>query len=62
MATQNFADHVTQTFFEDGKLSKKVGWSNVKKIVLRKLDILNYAYTLDDLRSPPVRKEFLCFE
>lgn len=53
MAIQNFADHVTQTFFENGKFSKKVGWRNVKKVVLRKLDILNYAYTLDDLRSPP---------
>lgn len=53
MAIQSFADHLTQVFFENGRLPKRVGWRNVRKIVLRKLDILNYVHVLDDLRSPP---------
>lgn len=53
MAIQSFTDKVVREFFETCKLPKKVGWRNAKKVVLRKLDILNYASTLGDLRSPP---------
>ena len=54
MAIQSFADSALQDFFETGKLSKKrVGWLQVKKLVLRKLDLLHYAHVLSDLQSPP---------
>lgn len=53
MAIQSFADSHVQLFFEIGSLGKRVPWQGVKKIVLRKLDMLHYAISLNDLRSPP---------
>ena len=53
MAIQSFADKATQYLFETGRLKKKVKWSSIKRIVLRKLDMLHYADILDDLNSPP---------
>lgn len=53
MAIRGFQDRLVQEFFETGKLPKKAGWRNVKKAVLRKLDILHYAHVLEDLQSPP---------
>lgn len=53
MPIQSFGDFITREFFEAGRLSKRVGWRNARKVVLRKLDILHYAHVLDDLRSPP---------
>lgn len=53
MAIQSFADKIAQEFFETGKIHKKAKWKSLAKVVLRKLDILHYAYQLDDLRSPP---------
>lgn len=53
MAIQSFAKPELQEFFETGKTPKKAAWQGVKKIVARKLDMLDYAHILDDLKSPP---------
>ena len=43
-------------FFFDGRTDRRAGWTAVAKIVTRKLDMLNYAQQLDDLRSPPANR------
>ena len=53
MPIQSFSDRAAQELFETGKARKKIGWSNIRKVVLRKLDMQHYAHKLDDLRSPP---------
>lgn len=53
MAIQSFRDPETQRFFETGKTRKGAKWANLKRIVARKLDMLDYASTLQDLQSPP---------
>jgi proteic killer suppression protein len=47
---QNFRDVATRRFY-DGERIKKFG--QIEKQAARKLDMLNAAVTLDDLRSPP---------
>lgn len=53
MAIQSFVKAELKEFFETGKVPKKVQWQGVKKIVARKLDMLDYAHILNDLKSPP---------
>lgn len=53
MAIQSFVDPSVERFFKEGRLSKGVGWSGVKRIATRKLDLLDYAEALSDLASPP---------
>ncbi len=53
MAIQSFKKSELKGFFESGKTPKKAGWQAVKRIVARKLDMLDYAHVLDDLKSPP---------
>lgn len=53
MAIQSFADKLTETFFVTGRLSKGVGWAAISKIARRKLDMLDYAADLTDLKAPP---------
>jgi toxin HigB-1 len=53
MAIQSFAADEVETFFIDGLAPKRTGWSAVAKVVKRKLDVLDYAHQLNDLRSPP---------
>ena len=53
MAIQSFSDSATERFFLDGQLGKRVGWANVSRVALRKLDMLHYAARMRDLRSPP---------
>ena len=55
MAIQSFADVATKNFFNTGKVTK-VGWSNIKNVVIRKLDMLHYAHKLSDLKAPPQNK------
>ena len=50
---QSFADKHLEIFFFDDKVPRKVGWSNVSKIVRRKLAALDAAYKLSDLKTPP---------
>ncbi|MEW6435758.1 MAG: type II toxin-antitoxin system RelE/ParE family toxin [Pseudomonadota bacterium] len=47
----SFADRDTENFFASGKT--KAGWQSVAKIAARKLDALQAATRLDDLRAPP---------
>ena len=53
MAIQSFARAEVETFFFEGVAPKRAGWSGVATVVKRKLDMLDYAHRLDDLRSPP---------
>jgi len=53
MAIQGFADALVQEFFLTGRVAKGMGWSGIAKVALRKLDTLDYAHELSDLRSPP---------
>ena len=53
MATQPFADRVTEDLFFINRLSRRAGWSAVRNVALRKLDMLHYVVSLDDLRVPP---------
>ena len=53
MAIRSFSDTATEDFFHTGKAGKGVGWANVKAVAQRKLDMVNYAAKLDDLKSPP---------
>lgn len=53
MAIQGFAGAEVETFFTDGVPPRRTGWSTIARIVRRKLDMLDYAHQLDDLRSPP---------
>lgn len=53
MPIRSFGDSFTETFFHTGRTKKGVGWVAVKAVAHRKLDMLNYAAKLEDLRSPP---------
>jgi proteic killer suppression protein len=53
LAIQSFADKETEEFFKSGSLRKSAGWSSLAMIVARKLDMLHYSASLQDLRSPP---------
>jgi len=51
---KGFADKETERFYSTGK-SRKIP-SSIYKVALRKLDYLNAAHILDDLRVPPGNK------
>lgn len=53
MPIQSFADRVAERFFITGRLPKGVAWAGLSTVVKRKLDMLDYARALRDLRSPP---------
>ncbi len=53
VAIQGFANRAVHRFFVDGTAPRGVGWSRVAKVAARKLDMLDYAEALSDLRSPP---------
>ena len=53
MAIRSFSDADAKTFFTDGKLPHKKGWAGLHKVAKRKLDMLDYANELRDLKSPP---------
>lgn len=40
-------------YIGEKKLPKKIPWRNIQDIALRKLDMLDYAEFLNDLKSPP---------
>ena len=51
---KSFADKESERFYSTAK-SRKIP-SIIHKVALRKLDYLNAAYVLDDLRIPPGNK------
>lgn len=53
MVIVGFKEKQLKDFIESGVLPKNCPWQLVSKIVLRKLDMLNYAKTLEDLKTPP---------
>jgi proteic killer suppression protein len=53
MSIRSFQHKELQLFFETGKYPKNIGWRSLGKIIKRKLDMLNYAKDLGDLKSPP---------
>ena len=53
MVIRSFRDDDVFAFFKNGKVSKKNGWASIRVVVKRKLDMINYARELNDLRSPP---------
>lgn len=52
MAIESFDDPVTQEFFETGALPR-CGWASISRIAARKLDMMEAATSLMDLRSAP---------
>jgi proteic killer suppression protein len=53
MAIQGFASRAVKRFFVEGVVPKRTGWAGVAKTAARKLDMLDYAHRLMDLKSPP---------
>ncbi|MBI2605082.1 MAG: type II toxin-antitoxin system RelE/ParE family toxin [Deltaproteobacteria bacterium] len=53
MPIRSFGDTATENFFHAGRTKKGAGWASLKAIVKRKLDMVNYAAKLEDLKSPP---------
>jgi toxin HigB-1 len=51
LAIRNFRDKATAAFFASGRT--RAGWQSVAAIAARKLDMLDAAVTLDDLKQPP---------
>ena len=56
MTIRSFADKEIQRFFDSGKAPIKSSWKHLSRVALRKLDMLNYAVELKDLRTPPGNK------
>ncbi|MFN8790601.1 MAG: type II toxin-antitoxin system RelE/ParE family toxin [Bdellovibrionales bacterium] len=56
MAIRSFADKAIEDFYYTGKSAHKAGWANVSDVVKRKLDLLNAAANLNDLKMPPNNK------
>ncbi len=52
----SFCHTSLENFFYNDVVPKKAGWSNVASIVKRKLNMINAAKLLGDLRSPPNNK------
>jgi plasmid maintenance system killer protein len=48
---RSFADKVTERLFRDGTCPAR--WRIIETIALRKLDMVDAATRVDDLRSPP---------
>lgn len=53
VAIRSFASDALKTFFEDGRTGARFRWRNISRVVIRKLDMLDYAHELRDLASPP---------
>jgi proteic killer suppression protein len=53
MVIRSFQDEDAAAFFKSGRVPRRKGWSGVRAVVQRKLDMLRYASELEDLRSPP---------
>lgn len=49
----SFKDRELKDFIETGNVPHNCSWQSVRKIALRKLDMLNYAKELRDLRVFP---------
>jgi toxin HigB-1 len=48
---RSFADKATEQLFREGACAPR--WRSIEDVALRKLDMVDAATRLDDLRSPP---------
>lgn len=53
MAIQSFLDDSLADFFFDGRVGKGCQWAAAHAVVARKLDLMQVARQLEDLRVPP---------
>ena len=53
MAIQGFSSRAVERFFVEGIVPKRAGWARASNVAARKLDMLDYAHQLTDLKSPP---------
>jgi proteic killer suppression protein len=53
MAIQSFRDADTEALYRTGRNKR---WTNITKVALRKLDMLDAAAVLNDLRIPPANR------
>ena len=53
---QSFACKDTESFYHSGRVPRKVGWQAIKKVAARKLDMIDAAASLTDLKVPPNNK------
>lgn len=53
---QSFACKNTESFYNSGRVPRKVGWQAVKRVAARKLDMIDAAALLTDLKVPPNNK------
>lgn len=53
MVIRSFKDKNVEAFFKSGFRVKRKGWIHLSAVVRRKLDMLNYAKELRDLKNPP---------
>jgi len=56
MTIRSFANKEMQQFFDSGKAPNKCSWGHLKRVALRKLDMLSYSIELRDLKTPPGNK------
>ncbi len=59
MAIQSFRSRVVEEFFVEQILTRPVGWGSIQRVAIRKLDVLHYARTLQDLNAPGNRLKAL---
>lgn len=53
MPIRSFATPRVEAFFRTGRPPRRAGWSSIARTASRKLDLLDYAKKLEDLRPPP---------
>jgi proteic killer suppression protein len=53
MVIRSFQDDEVEDFFYAGKAPRRKGWSSLRKVVKRKLDMIHYATDIKDLLNPP---------
>lgn len=53
---QSFSCKNTESFYTSGTVPRKTSWQAIKKIAARKLDMLDAAIELEDLKVPPNNK------
>ncbi len=53
MPIKSFASAALERFFLHGRVPARAGWRGVKQVAARKLDMLDYAEVVSDLRVPP---------
>lgn len=53
MAILSFRDCIAEEFFYAGRVAARTPWAKLARVAKRKLDMLHYASTINDLRAPP---------